>query len=55
MKRLASMILLALLLAGCASTWGSAPPEKWTDQNAAWECQKLNSMGWAASRSPCSP
>jgi PBP1b-binding outer membrane lipoprotein LpoB len=52
MKKLALAIFLAFLLAGCAVNQDMSRG-KWTDPNAAWECHKLQSLGWAGIQSPC--
>jgi PBP1b-binding outer membrane lipoprotein LpoB len=52
MKRLVVMILLAFFLAGCASDQGRPRGYRW-DSDAAWECHKINSLGWSAGKPPC--
>ena len=54
MKGFALMLLLALLLSSCA-TYEDRSRGNSADQDAAWECHKLQSLGWGASRSPCGP
>ncbi len=46
----AFMMLLVLLLAGCAT---QGAPERWGNSDAAWECHKLQSLGWGKVGSPC--
>jgi len=54
MKRLAGMILLALLLAGCASSQGGSGGSG-GNYGASWECHKIQAGGYgSAVGSPCS-
>ncbi len=52
MKGFAFILLLALLLSCCATNQDRSRGNS-RDQDAVWECHKLQSLGWAASRSPC--
>jgi len=51
MKRLAVMILLAFLLAGCASNQGSSGGSG-GNYGASWECHKIQAGGWGTGVGP---
>jgi hypothetical protein len=54
MKLFAVTILLALLLAGCASSQGGSGGSG-GNYGASWECHKIQAGGWgSAAGSPCS-
>jgi hypothetical protein len=52
MKPLVFMILLAILLAGCASTQGGSGGYG-QSRNTSLECQKIQAGGWGVGNSPC--
>ncbi len=54
MKGYALILLIALLLSSCATNQDRSRGNS-MDRDAAWECHKLQSLAWGASRSPCAP